>query len=200
MSEVAVTVLAVSGSLRRDSYNTRLLVAAGRCLPANVNYVTFADLAAIAPFNEDHEQEPPLAVTLWRDAVHSADALLIATPEYNSSLPGWLKNAIDWASRPRGAGALRNKNVAVIGASTGMFGAVWAQAEARKALASAGARVLDRELAVPFAADQFDPAGGLTDPELAAGLEDLLAGLLEEIALSRGAEAGGSVSTGGTLR
>ena len=100
-----------------------------------------------------------------RDAIATADAVLIATPEYNSSLPGQLKNALDWASRPFPDNALRNKPVAVIGASTGMFGAVWAQAEARKVLAATGARVVDVELPVPRAEDAF--AGDrLADAEL----------------------------------
>jgi chromate reductase len=196
----AVTVLSVSGSLRRDSYNTRLLAAAARHFPAAVTCVPFRGLEAIPPFNEDSEHDPPPAVARWRAAIEDADALLLATPEYNSSLPGHLKNAIDWASRPARAGALRNKSVAVIGASSGMFGAVWAQADARKALSSAGARVLDRELAVASAADQFDDAGDLVDAELRTALKELVSALLEEVRLHALQPTHGQVSAGGTVR
>ena len=112
-----------------------------------------------------------------RDAIAEADAVLIATPEYNSSLPGQLKNALDWASRPFPENALRNKPVAVIGASTGMFGAVWAQAEARKVLAATGARVVDVELPVPDAEAAF--AGDrLADAELHENLARIVSELL----------------------
>src|SRR5271167_1932973 len=141
-------VLGVSGSVRRGSYNGRLLRAAAGLLPPEVELVLFDELKAIPPFDEDDERAPARAVADWRQAIADSDALLFATPEYNSSIPGQLKNAIDWASRPVGRAALRNKPSAVIGASTGMFGAVWAQAELRKVLAAAGARVIDRELPV----------------------------------------------------
>src|SRR5450631_3627768 len=100
-------VLGVAGSLRRDSHNRTLLRAAG----------------SLPPSDEDDESAPALAVAHWRDAIAQADAMLFATPEYNSSIPGQLKNAVDWASRPIATAALRNKPAAVIGASTGMFGA-----------------------------------------------------------------------------
>ena len=124
-----------------------------------------------------------------REAIAGADAILIATPEYNSSIPGQLKNAIDWASRPRSASAWRDKPVAVIGASTGMFGAVWAQAEVRKAVAAAGARVLDDELPLGRAADGFDPAGRLADAEIEATLAELLDALNEAAVSHREAAA-----------
>jgi chromate reductase len=113
---------------------------------------------------------------------------LFATPEYNSSIPGQLKNAIDWASRPLAAAALRNKPAAVIGASTGMFGAVWAQAELRKALASAGARVIDRELPVPNADEAFDQQGTLAEPDQVLELDGILLELLAEAARHAPAE------------
>src|SRR5215210_1899901 len=99
---------------------------------------------------------------LLRAAIAEADAVLIATPEYNYSIPGVLKNAIDWASRPSASAVMRNKPAAVVGASTGMFGAVWSQAETRKSLAGAGARVIDRELPVAEAHSAFDEAGRLS--------------------------------------
>ena len=132
-------ILAISGSLRRDSHNTRLLRAAAQMLPPGAELELFDGLAAVPPYNEDDDVEPaPEAVERLRDAIADSDALLIATPEYNASIPGVLKNAIDWASRPFPDNALRDKPVAVIGASTGLFGAVWAQAELRKVVASHG--------------------------------------------------------------
>ena len=141
----AMKVLAIPGSVRRDSYNRMLLSAAGELLPADVELELFDELKAVPPYDEDDDVEPaPAAVQRLRAAVAGADALLFATPEYNSSIPGQLKNAVDWASRPLASNVLRNKPAAVIGASTGAFGAVWAQAELRKVLAAAGARVLER--------------------------------------------------------
>jgi chromate reductase len=171
-------VLAISGSLRRDSYNQRLLRAAAVLLPPGAQLVEYAGLKTIPPFDEDDEHAPAPAVHDWREAIEAADALLFATPEYNSSIPGQLKNAIDWASRPFDAAALRNKPAAVIGASTGMFGAVWAQAELRKSLAAAGARVIDRELPVASAHEAFDESGSLSDRELTLELAGILTDLL----------------------
>src|SRR5215208_2564309 len=138
-------VLGISGSLRRNSHNTKLLRAAGELAEEHgAEFQVFDGLKAIPPYDEDDDiGSGPLAVARLRQAIAGADAVLFATPEYNSSIPGVLKNAVDWASRPPGASPLRNKPVAVIGASMGMFGAVWAQAELRKVLAALGARVLD---------------------------------------------------------
>jgi chromate reductase, NAD(P)H dehydrogenase (quinone) len=185
-----VRVLGISGSLRQDSHNRRLLRAAADLLPPEAELVWFEGLKGIPPFDEDDEEEPALAVTRWRDAVTEADALLFATPEYNSSIPGQLKNAIDWASRPVASAALRNKPVAVIGASTGMFGAVWAQAELRKALAAAGARVIDRELPVALADDAFTDQGALVDRDQTLELGEILVDLLATA--SRHRETAGS--------
>jgi chromate reductase, NAD(P)H dehydrogenase (quinone) len=171
-------LLGVAGSLRRDSHNRRLLRAAGSLLPPEVQFIEYDALKLIPPFDEDDEPVPPLAVARWREAIAEADAVLFATPEYNSSIPGQLKNAIDWASRPAAQAALRNKPVAVIGASTGMFGAVWAQAELRKALGASGARVVDRELPVVTADEAFEENGALKDRDLSLELEGVLAELL----------------------
>ncbi len=173
-------VLAIPGSLRRDSYNSRLLRAAGELLPADVELELFDELKAVPPYDEDDDVEPaPAAVQRLRAAVAGADALLFATPEYNSSIPGQLKNALDWASRPLATNVLRNKPAAVIGASTGAFGAVWAQAELRKVLAAAGARVLDVELAVGHAAEHLDRPGALAEGDLGEQLRDVTDALLE---------------------
>jgi chromate reductase len=173
-------VLGVSGSLRRDSYNRRLLGAAAGLLPPEAELVLFEGLKAIPPFDEDDEAAPASAVRAWREAIADADALLFATPEYNSSIPGQLKNALDWASRPVSAAVLANKPAAVIGASTGMFGAVWAQAELRKALAAAGARVIDRELPVATAEEAFTADGTLAEHDQRIELCGILLDLLAE--------------------
>jgi chromate reductase len=179
-----VRVLGISGSLRRDSYNTKLLREAGRLLPPGVEFVEFDGLKAVAPFDADDEASPipPRGVFELRAAIGDADAIVIATPEYNHSIPGVLKNAIDWASRPKAEAALKNKPVAVIGSSTGMFGAVWAQADTRKALAGAGARVIDRELPVGLADEQFHPLDGrLVDKDIETELGGILVELVAEV-------------------
>jgi chromate reductase, NAD(P)H dehydrogenase (quinone) len=174
-------ILGIAGSLRRGSHNRRLLRAAAAELPPGVDLVEWDGLAGLPAFNEDQEDDPPEAVRALLTAIESADALLIATPEYNASLPGALKNALDWASRPFPDNVLRNKPSAVIGASTGLFGAVWAQAEVRKALKASGAHVLESELPVALADDAFTAEGELADRELTARLRDLLADLVREV-------------------
>ena len=174
-------VLAVAGSLRPDSYNRKLLLAAAALLPADVELELYDGLRAVPPYDEDDDVEPaPAAVARLRAAIAGADAILFATPEYNGSVPGQLKNAIDWASRPRATTVLQNKPVAVVGASTGAFGAVWAQAELRKVLATAGARVVDAELGVGHAAERFDEGGALTDPNLVDELREVVWTLIDE--------------------
>jgi chromate reductase len=176
---MAMNVLGVVGSLRRDSHNRKLLRAAGSQLPPDVQLTEYDRMKLIPPFDEDDEAAPPLPVIHWREAINRADAILFATPEYNSSMPGQLKNAIDWASRPFKESVLRNKPVAVIGASTGSFGAMWAQADLRKVLAAAGARVIDRELPVPVAHEAFAGDGTLIDGDLTLQLDGVLAELLD---------------------
>jgi chromate reductase, NAD(P)H dehydrogenase (quinone) len=174
-----IRVLAISGSLRRGSHNTRLLRAAATLLPAGCRLALWDSLKAVPPFDEDDEAGPPHAVVAGlRQSVRRADAVLVATPEYNHSIPGQLKNALDWLSRPLEGNPMQRKPCAVIGASTGVFGAVWAQAETRRILEALGARVLDRELAVPSAAQQFDADGRLSDGELESALRELLAELV----------------------
>lgn len=179
-------ILGLSGSLRRDSYNRRLLAAAARELPSVATLDIFDHLADIPPYSEDHAVTD--AVAALRAAIGAAGGVLIATPEYNSSVPGQLKNALDWASRPFPSNSLRDKPVAVIGASTGLFGAVWAQAEVRKILKAIGARVSDRELAVGQASDAFGSDGRLAEPEH----RDALARIVEELrGMTPHAAAGG---------
>jgi chromate reductase, NAD(P)H dehydrogenase (quinone) len=177
-----VRVLGISGSLRRDSHNTKLLRAAGELVEQHgAQFELFDALKAIPPYNEDDDiGYGPRPVIHLKRAIAKADAVLFATPEYNSSIPGVLKNAIDWASRPPAASPLRNKPVAVIGASTGMFGAVWAQAELRKVLAATGARVTEVELAIGHAHEHLDPFGRPADAAQAEALEDAVSILLGE--------------------
>jgi chromate reductase len=174
-------ILGIAGSLRRGSHNRRLLRAAGVLLPPGVELAEWDGLAGLPAFDEDLEADPPAAVRDFFATVDGADALLIATPEYNASLPGALKNAIDWASRPFPDNVLRDKPSAVIGASTGLFGAVWAQAEVRKALKASGAQVLDGELPVGMADGAFADDGSLADPDLCARLSELLGELADTV-------------------
>ena len=151
-------VLAVSGSLRADSYNTRLLEEAAAAAPAGVEVELFdpARIAALPLYDQDLEDEgAPVSVDLLREAWAGADAILFATPEYNGSVPGGLKNAIDWASRPKFDSALTNKTVSVIGASTGQFGAMWAQQDLKKVLGIAGVRVVGDVVPVARAQEGF---------------------------------------------
>jgi chromate reductase, NAD(P)H dehydrogenase (quinone) len=172
-------VLGISGSLRHGSHNSALLQAAAERLPAGAELVRFERLGEIPPYDEDVEaQGVPDPVRELRAAIASADAVLVATPEYNHSIPGQLKNALDWASRPAGHSALSGKPAAAIGASTGMFGAVWAQAELRKVLGALGGRVIEPDLPVAHADGlRHDERLELT-PELAERLEQLLAELV----------------------
>jgi chromate reductase len=175
-------ILGISGSLRRDSYNTGLLRAAAELLPDGVELELWEGLKAVPPYDQDDDgPEAPAAVAELRSAVAGADAVLVATPEYNASIPGVLKNALDWVSRPVATNPLRNKPAAVVGASTGAFGAVWAQAELRKVLSTIGARTLPHEVAVRQAAERFDAEGTLLDDEVRAGLAEIVAALVEAV-------------------
>jgi chromate reductase len=171
-------ILGISGSLRRDSHNSNLIRAAAALLPPGAELVVWDGLKAIPPYDADDDTPAaPAAVQAFRDAVAASDAVLVATPEYNASVPGVLKNALDWASRPHATNPLRGKPTAVVGASTGMFGAVWAQADARRILQTIGARVVDRELPVAEADERFDAGGRLDDAELRELYAEILAEL-----------------------
>jgi chromate reductase, NAD(P)H dehydrogenase (quinone) len=176
-------VLGISGSLRRDSHNTKLLRAAGELAEEHgADFDIFDGLKAIPPYDEDDDVGTgPPPVAHFKEAIAGADAVLFATPEYNSSIPGALKNAVDWASRPLATSPLRNKPVAVIGASTGFFGGVWGQAELRKVLGASGARVVEVELAVGHAHDRLDEAGHPIDPAQEEALLDSVRVLLGEL-------------------
>jgi chromate reductase, NAD(P)H dehydrogenase (quinone) len=185
-----MTILGISGSLRRDSHNTRALRAAADYVGDGVALEVWEGLKAIPPYDEDDDgPTAPAAVTELRSAIAGADAVLFATPEYNASIPGQLKNALDWVSRPLATNELRNKPVAVIGASTGMFGAVWSQAELRKVLKTMGARVVEDGVALTSAPSRFDEHGMLADDELCAQLEAVLGQLVGEARTRAEAEA-----------
>jgi chromate reductase len=174
-------VLGISGSLRRASHNTALLRHAGELFRAEG--AIYDEWHEVPIYNEELDVEIPHAtVARVRAAVREADAAFFATPEYNSSIPGGLKNAVDWLSRPSIAeSALRSKPVAVVGASTGAFGATWAQAELRKVLAAAGARVVEGEVALGHATERFDDDGRLNDRNLEDQVREVIRNLLVEV-------------------
>ena len=159
-------ILAVSGSLREGSFNTSLLQAALEAAPDGVELELWEGIGELPIYDEDLETNVPESARRLREAWDAADAILFATPEYNGSIPGGLKNAIDWASRPRLEAVLRNKPVAVVGASTGQFGALWAQQDLKRILGVAGARVVGTEIPVSRAHERFDAEGRLLDGEV----------------------------------
>jgi chromate reductase len=160
-------ILAVSGSLRAGSFNTSLLRAADEAAPDGVELELWEGIGELPLYDEDLEgHDVPESVRRLREDWAAADAILFATPEYNGSVPGGLKNAVDWASRPRLEGVLRNKPVAVVGASTGRFGALWAQQDLKRILGVAGARVIGTEIPVARAHERFDAQGRLLDGEI----------------------------------
>jgi chromate reductase len=176
-------ILAISGSLREGSYNTSLARAAAELAPPDVEVELFHGLELIPPYHQDVDQpeiEMPEPVRRLRDEIEAADALFFATPEYNGSVPGVLKNAIDWASARHRGSWLRNKTVAVAGATTGQYGAIWAQQDLKRVLGIAGARVVGGELPVSTAHEKFDAHGRLVDRLLADRLRLHIATLVNE--------------------
>jgi chromate reductase len=172
-------VLAISGSLRAASHNTALLRAAAELAGEGVEIVLYDGLDRLPPYNEDHDgEELPAEVARLREEIAAADALLFSTPEYNGTLPGQLKQAVDWGSRPHRRSALWGKPVAVVGASVTDYGALWAQDHLRKALGIAGARIADTELAVGKAHERFDADGRLVDAETRERLREVLDALV----------------------
>jgi chromate reductase len=173
-------ILAISGSLRAASYNTALLRAAADLAPDGIEVDLYEDLESLPPYNEDRDtDQPPSEVSRLRAAIDDADAVLFATPEYNTTMPGQVKQVVDWASRPHGPEAsLWGKPAAAIGASVTDYGAMWAQDHLRKALGLAGARVLPTELPVAGAAQLFDADGRLTDPETRERVAELVSELV----------------------
>jgi chromate reductase len=158
-----ISILGFSGSLRKGSYNSALLHSALQLVPEDATLEIFP-LDGIPPFNQDLENSPPEKVREFKQKIKAADTLLIATPEYNYSVPGVLKNAIDWASRPYGDNAFDGKPVAIMSASTGMLGGARAQYHLRQSLVTLNTYTLNKpEVFITFAPQKFDENGNLTD-------------------------------------
>jgi chromate reductase len=177
--------LGFAGSLRKDSYNKALLRVAAELMPKGVVFETF-DLEGIPPFNQDLETKPPEKVKQFKSKIKAADAILIATPEYNYSIPGVLKNAIDWASRPYLDNAFDNKPVALMGASIGMLGTARAQYHLRQCFVFLNVHTVNKpEVMLAFAAEKIDADGTLKDEttrRLIAQLIESLIALTETVA------------------
>jgi chromate reductase len=178
-----ITVLAMSGSLRRASQNTALLRAAQRHGPPGLSIDLYTGLADLPPYNQDHDGDhAPEPVVDLRAAIAAADGLLIASPEYNHSVPGVLKNALDWASRPNPGSCLEDKPIAVMGASPGNFGTARGQSALRQVLGATRSHVLVYPELLVFGSNRrFDEAGNLTDATTLALLDDLLVQFRDEI-------------------
>lgn len=172
-----ITILGIAGSLRKDSYNRAALRAAQQLAPDDAKIEIF-ELHEIPPFNQDDEQPPPAKVSELKTRIRAADAILFATPEYNYSIPGVLKNAIDWASRPYGDSAWEGKPVAVMGASVGTLGTARAQYHLRQVFVFLNMHAFNRpEVMIGNAAQRFDAQGNLTD----ATSQDLIRQLLHNL-------------------
>jgi chromate reductase len=173
-----IIILGFAGSLRKDSYNKALLRAAVESVPKDVTLEVF-DLEGIPPFNQDFEDQPPKIVKKFKAKIKAADALLIATPEYNYSVPGVLKNAIDWASRPYGDNAFEGKPVAIMSASPGMLGGARAQYTLRQTFVALNMFPLNRpEVIVAGADEKIDEEGKVTDEETRDRIRKLLENLV----------------------
>lgn len=166
-------ILGISGSLRDGSHNTELLRLLAEELPAGDELELFTGLGLIPPYDQALDGRPPLDVRRLKHQIADADAVVLATPEYNGSIPGQLKNALDWVSRPLAESPLRGKPVAVIGASTGQFGGLWAQGELRKVLGIMGAQVVQDGLALAKAHERLAEP----DEELRGSLADVVRSL-----------------------
>jgi len=176
--EGSINILGFAGSLRKGSYNKALLSAALELAAKSAAMETF-DLEGIPPFNQDMENQPPQKVKEFKARIRAADAILIATPEYNYSIPGVLKNAIDWASRPYGDNAFEGKPAAIMGASVGMLGTARAQYDLRRSFVFLNMYILNRpEVMVPFAHDKIDKDGKVTDEKTREKIRELLESLV----------------------
>jgi NAD(P)H-dependent FMN reductase len=182
---MSVRILALVGSLRTGSTNRQLAVAAVKHAPGGVTIEVFEELGDVPFYNQDIDTEAglPAAARRLRTATGRADALLLFSPEYNGTIPAVLKNAIDWLSRPYGAGSFTGKPVAVVGTAFGQFGGVWAQDETRKAVGIAGATVLeDAKLSIPGSVVRFAETHPADDEEVVAGLIQVIERLAAQAA------------------
>ena len=177
--ERKISILGFAGSLRKGSYNKALLRAALEQVPKDATLEIF-DLEGIPPFNQDHEQNPPERVRLFKQKIRAADAILIATPEYNYSIPGVLKNAIDWASRPYGDNSFEGKPVAIMSAAGGMLGGSRAQYQLRQTFVFLDMHPLNRpEVIVPAVHEKVDQDGKVTDEKTRQKIRELLEALVK---------------------
>src|SRR5208283_1450956 len=173
-----LTILGIAGSLRKTSYNRAALRAAQELVPPGVRLEIF-DLEGIPLFNQDEEGPPPERVGQFKQRIRAADAILIVTPEYNYSIPGVLKNAIDWASRPYGDNSWEGKPVAIMGASLGAQGTARAQYHLRQVFVFLNMYPLNKpEVMISNAAQRFDEKGNLKDEETKSYIQNLLAALV----------------------
>ena len=186
----SIKILGIAGSLRKDSYNRAALAASLELAPDDVDMTTF-ELDSLPGFNQDHEKNPPEEVVRLKQAIRAADAVLFVTPEYNYSIPGVLKNAIDWASRPYGDSAFDGKVAAVMGASIGRVGTARAQYHLRQCFVFLNVPILNRpEVMIGNAADQFDDQGRLTNDKTRQMIGQLLGNLADLARLYRRDAAG----------
>jgi chromate reductase, NAD(P)H dehydrogenase (quinone) len=173
-----ISILGFAGSLRKGSYNRAILRAAAEIVPAGARLEIF-DLEGIPPFNQDFEKSPPEKVIEFKAKIREADCILIASPEYNYSIPGVLKNAIDWASRPYGDNAWDEKPVAMMSASIGAIGGARAQYHLRQTFVFLNMRPINRpEVMVTFAPQKINSEGKLTDETTRGYIKDLLESLV----------------------
>ena len=173
-----IRILGIAGSLRRKSYNRAALRAAQKLVPANAELETF-DLDGIPVFSEDDERTPPSKVVELKKGIRESDAILLVTPEYNYSIPGGLKNAIDWASRPYGDNAWAGKPAALMGASVGRLGTARAQYHLRQVFVFLNMLAVNQpEVMIGNAAEQFDANGNLANEQTQKLIQQLLANLV----------------------
>jgi chromate reductase, NAD(P)H dehydrogenase (quinone) len=176
--EQKIRIIGICGSLRKGSYNRMALNTAKQYAPENVTF-EIVEIGDLPHFNQDLEANPPESVNIFREKIKTADAILIATPEYNYSITSVLKNAIEWASRPYGVASMNQKPVAIMGASNGMMGTGRAQYHLRQILVQTDSYVVNRpEVMIPFAQDKFDPEGKLNDSKTGEKIKELVEALV----------------------
>jgi chromate reductase, NAD(P)H dehydrogenase (quinone) len=175
----SIVILGIAGSLRKASYNRGALRAAQELAPADATIEIF-DLDGIPVFNQDNDARPPEGVLQFKKQIRAADAILISTPEYNYSIPGVLKNAIDWASRPYGDSAWDGKPVAIMGASPGMLGTARAQYHLRQCFVFLNMYPMNKpEVMIANASERFDEEGNLTNQDCCDHIKELVAALVK---------------------
>jgi chromate reductase len=178
INDERIAILGIAGSLRKNSFNKALLDSAFELLPRDAVMETF-DISSLPFFNQDLEGNPPEVVRQFKHKIEQADAILFSTPEYNFSIPGVLKNSIEWASRPRGDNSFGGKTAAMMSASTGMIGGARAQLHLRQVLVDVNVYVVTKpEVIVTFADKKFDANGKLVDPDARKFLQQLLENLV----------------------